>query len=219
MASLLVTAVLAFAEVDDGNCTVIADAAGVERFGGDYDAIPLTENEFAACAELCCLDARCLAFSFNNISCGAKGQPCCQLKEIANPPTPNTYGPSVQTGVVLKNAASSAAWPTPNYPPSTAISSCTLDWASTQRPGVSGDTWPSTWAANGSTYVMGCDNNKAYMNWWHVDAEEQRLQTGNEGQKGALGSTLGLSLINNFPVSNAEVLQVLLPFFGYLVDY
>lgn len=74
------------------------------------------------------------------------------------------------------------------------------DWGRTVQTGVQGDTWPSTWAEDGTMYAMGCDNSPPgvatmeWQNWWRVD--------------GAVPAATNLTLLNGWPVAQADVVRI-----------
>lgn len=199
-------------------CTVGVDPPTLERFGGDYKYVALRgENAtVAACGALCCSEPRCDSFSYNHPvpgsglpeKCPGEGEPrcgCCQLKAGKPKLKNNTYGLAVRTGFVTKPPPPPIDFPTPPYENSTFITGCTLDRTHMQKPEIQGDTWPSTWAADGQSYAMGCDNKPPsasqmnWMNWWMVDDRS----VGGPGN-----TTINLTLVNQFPVPHDKVLAI-----------
>lgn len=199
-------------------CTATVDPPDFERFGGDFRYIALhgANATVAACGAICCADLDCDSFSYNHPapgsglpeSCPGEGKPgggCCQLKRGQPKLTKNTYGAAVRTGIVTKPPPPPVEFPTPPYGKSKFITGCTLDRVHMQKPDVEGDTWPSTWAADGQSYAMGCDNKPPqasetnWMNWWTVDDKEP----GGPGN-----TTINLTLVNQFPVPHDEVLAI-----------
>lgn len=143
-------------------CAVVLDAPNATRSGDDYASVPLPPGvALSDCSALCCDDAACVAFSFNDPqpsgtcvgpSCCAAGGVCCMLKNAVPPATHNTYGPSVRTGTVSRPPGPG---PTPPFPPSTAITS--VSFGPVRYWNGSGDTWPTAWAADGSVLGWVCD--------------------------------------------------------------
>jgi hypothetical protein len=143
------------------------------RNGGDYNGIALASNAtIADCEAQCCGDPLCVAFSYNNpqpevaYSC-VKGGVCCMVKSSVPPLTPNTYGPAVQTGYLPNKNSSLAPGPTPPFAQSTFILNATFD-ANVGFWNGSGDTWPTTWAADGTVYGWPCDANDSPMGLWSI---------------------------------------------------
>eukprot|EP00729_Bicosta_minor_P017614 gene17614-6133_t len=204
-------------------CTVTADPPSVERYGGDYKKVSLVGSQasFEHCGALCCADTPCRAFSFNNISCGAGGVWCCQLKNQVHGLANNTYN-KVRTGVVAGKPAPppppppplppSGPWPVPPFRNSAFISSTVIGWDNPVMTHVSGDTWPSTWADSGQTYAMGCDNKQpgykemAFMNWW-ANKNSNGNSTVVGGGTGS-STSVDLRLVNNAPISTPDVYAI-----------
>ena len=57
--------------------------------------------------------------------------------------------------------------PAPTLPRSEALRSLDM-MPECDSSGVAGDTWPSTWAADGELYASGGDNHGSHMNFWRV---------------------------------------------------
>lgn len=184
-------------------CQFSADPPSVERFGGDYQFVPLVRGvnaTMAQCAALCCADGRCRAVSFNDPEPGSppgcvRGGTCCHLKDTVPRLRPNTYGPAVATAVVNQTRPP-PVYPVPPGNPSKLISHCDINETTTVATGVQGDTWPSTWTSDGSSFAMGCDNRppglpNAFMNWWSTSPDP-----------------LSLRLVNDAPVSDVDVLRI-----------
>jgi len=183
------------------NCSVALDDVELERPGTDY--MRVANGTLADCVARCCEDPACAAFTFSSPSpISGCGLACCQLKSVAPPPVRNVHGAAVRTGVALHGVAVPGAWPVPPYPRSDFITNISIDWATAQNSGVSGDTWPSAWAADGSAYAMGCDNKQPghangtmmWMNWWRVRGNATHVDE--------------LTLLNDSPVSNSQVRTV-----------
>ena len=107
--------------------------------------------------------------SVGNLEC-TQGAACCMLKSSVPPLTVNTFGPAVQTGRI--NGTLVQPGPTPPFPLSTFILSAefvgNVSYAQLQ-----GDTWPSTWDADGTVYGWCCDgqNNglaESPMSFWSI---------------------------------------------------
>mmetsp|Transcript_20951 Transcript_20951/g.54489 ORF Transcript_20951/g.54489 Transcript_20951/m.54489 type:complete len:515 (+) Transcript_20951:160-1704(+) len=204
--ALVATACGGAVNVAPAACSFNADPQTVERFGGDYSEIHLAGSNatLGGCAELCCSERRCLAFSFNHPSssdervCRESG-PCCKLKSRVPPRINNTYGPSVTTGVVARPPLPPkppVVFPVPPGQPSVFLKGCEIDASAAVTPGVQGDTWPSTWTAGGDSFAMGCDNQppgqpKSFMNWWHTSPDP-----------------LTVKLVNNAPLPIPVMLDI-----------
>lgn len=155
---------------------ILLDPPTMLRNGADFGGVELpTGSVLQACADICCADPRCVAFSYNNpqpmssFNCSAGGI-CCMLKSAVPPLSNNTYGPAVQTGVIANKTAELPPGPTPPFPPSTAILNATLSTTIGFWNG-SGDTWPTTWAANGTVYGWPCDSHGSPMGLWRIDGD------------------------------------------------
>lgn len=141
-------------------CNVTLDPPQEERYGNDFNGVPLASNAtIDDCSALCCATANCGSFSFNNpqpakaFGC-VQGDVCCMLKAGQPPLTNNTYGPSVRTGVVQKSLAPG---PVPPFPPSPLITN--VSFGAVQWWSGSGDTWPTAWMADGTVVGWACDAN------------------------------------------------------------
>ena len=85
-------------------CDMKVDNISVVRMGHDYKHIPLSnDTTIDDCMRLCCSDSKCLAISFNTARkfCQS-GEHCCLLKNFAEVPTHNNFGPNVQTAFKMK---------------------------------------------------------------------------------------------------------------------
>ena len=148
------------------------------RYNSDFASIQLPSNStLAACSDLCCSTPSCVAFSYNTPQpiktcvggkCCAEGSVCCMLKNGWGTLEPNPFPPGqVTTGVVVEPAPW-APGPTPPFPPSPLILNVSFGpvgfWSDTQG----GDTWPSAWASDGSTYGWDCDAHGSPMSLWRL---------------------------------------------------
>jgi len=157
-------------------CPSTVDPPSQCRNGGDYDGVPLPAGSVLDdCIALCCAAPQCVAFSFNSpqpeksFGC-VPGDVCCMLKSSAPPPGNNTYGPAVRTGALVNKTSTKLPGPTPPFPPSALITNATLNstvyyWAG------AGDTWPTTWAADGSVLGWPCDANGSPMGLWNITGD------------------------------------------------
>ena len=154
------------------------DPPRLARWGGDVAARPLAPGSpLSACAALCCASAGCVAFSFNapqpyqsclGGSCCEAGGTCCMLKDSPGTLQNNTFAPGqVTTGTLPPRPK--APGPTPPFPASALITNVSwgpVGWWTAQPSG--GDTWPSAWAADGSTYAWDCDSHGSPMSLWRL---------------------------------------------------
>jgi hypothetical protein len=130
----------------------------------------------AACAELCCHDWSCEAFTFTPSFGGgghvayvvvgaepppagscAPGAPCCTFRDDVDALVRNganaSFDPRALSGVRAKLPATA-----PPYPPS-ALLSATLE--PHFQVGINGDEFPITWGADGDQYTGAGDNHQA----------------------------------------------------------
>lgn len=176
---ILLLLLLPAAAAAPGACAPTLDPPAQARWGSDYAALPLPNaSTLDTCVALCCASPTCLAFSFNTPQpsrscldgvCCEVGGVCCMLKNGLGELKPNTFAPGqVTTGTVP--APPVAPGPTPPFPPSALVRNVSwgpVGWWEAQPSG--GDTWPSAWAADGSTYGWDCDAHGSPMSLWRLD--------------------------------------------------
>lgn len=162
------------------SCNFTLDPPTLARWDADYLSAPLNASSasLSGCIALCCLDAPCVSFSYNfpqpsrscvGGQCCEQGGHCCMLKNGPGSLQNNTFAPgTVTTGQVPK---AKPPGPTPPFPNSTFITGVQwgpVAWWDPPQPNP-GDTWPSAWAADGSSYGWDCDGWGSPMSLWRLN--------------------------------------------------
>jgi hypothetical protein len=160
-------------------CSSALDPPSLARWDADYLSVPLgVAAGLSDCISLCCASSACVSFSYNfpqpsrtcvGATCCEESGKCCMLKDGAGDLRNNTFPPGeVTTGQVRRAALPG---PTPPFPNSTLITGVAWGpvrfWDPPQAD--PGDTWPSAWAADGSTYAWDCDGWGSPMSLWRLD--------------------------------------------------